>query len=392
MKRWLSILLCLMLLIPACALGSGSPITWRYTFSAGDALSGEAMEGVRNLLEGIGIELTRQQTESQSLGRIRLIGERDKEAFSLRAAADSDGGSFGLFCSLTGNCTLVCRQEQLDDFLLTLVKMLSDLSLLKNESLAQANHLAVRASEVILKITDVLDQDDPEIGLAIAPYLDQLGGLTTASSQTELDGTDPVCPGAVLRRSWQLSEEDLNRLIDTGLTRLAGIPILGDALAEGRLRIGSQQISNDFIRTLFASMHGETSVELYEDAKGRLMRMSLLTPDASELLTDPVFAQARGLEINVQRTEEPDGSAKSETSLRMIGPKQDALLTIRMEKGPGTEIEPLPDRKVYQVGELDSSSLWQLIRELGLTITKNAVNMILVLPRIIFDTLVDKLF
>ena len=41
---------------------------------------------------------------------------------------------------------------------------------------------------------------------------------------------------------------------------------------------------------------------------------------------------------------------------------------------------------------MDSDQLWDLIRSLGLTIASNALNLIMDLPRVVFDTLVNKLF
>lgn len=390
MKRWLCLLLILMLLLPAGALAD-APVSWLYSFSAGDVLSGEGMDGVRELLDAVQFEVTAQKKDSESMGQAILFSEGNT-AFSIRAAASEDGDRFGLACSLTGECTLMCRQDQLEGFLLTIVRMLNEKGILKDESLDQASHLARRAGEIVLKITKNLDLTDPEVGLSLTPYLDRLGGVTSAHSETVLDGHDPECPGAVLRRSWLLSEEDLNGLVDTGLTKLNGLPVISDALRDGRLMIGTQRLTEPFIRNLFASMHGETTLDIYLDPDDMILLARLNSPDISGIVTDPIFSRSRGMEIRIDRQQSPSGPEKeSLTSLRLIG-LEGSLLSIRMQKGIGNEIEELPDRKVYQVGEMTTDEVWDLFTQLGLTIAKNAVNMILYLPRIVFDTLVGKLF
>ena len=67
-------------------------------------------------------------------------------------------------------------------------------------------------------------------------------------------------------------------------------------------------------------------------------------------------------------------------------------MSIRLDKGPGEPLTPLSMKNTHQVGEMNSVNMLELIHSMGLLIVRNAVNMVLVLPRCVFDMLIGKLF
>jgi hypothetical protein len=67
-------------------------------------------------------------------------------------------------------------------------------------------------------------------------------------------------------------------------------------------------------------------------------------------------------------------------------------MDVRLDKGPGRALSPMPMKKTHQVGEMNSTELFELIRSMGLLLARNAVNMVLVLPRCVFDLLIGKIF
>ena len=391
-KRWLSWLLALILLLPAAGLAesSDSSATWLYSFSAGEILSGKEMDKIREFLDAVQLQLGKEIRDNQTLGEANLLSY-GKPVFTLRAASSSDLESFGLYCSLMGNCTLMCRQDQVNDFLMTIVQMLADFSILKQDSLEKAQNLAQRAGKLITSVLESQGSSNPSVFFDLQTYLRQADRLSTDSQTTELDPGNQECPGAVLCRTWHLSEAELNSLAETWIEKLKGFPILGDAFVSGKLKIGSQVVTDAFLRDLFASMLGDTVLVIYTDAEEKVLRLSLLTPDLSGLVEDPVFSRVRGLEFSVIRESLPDGTSVSETGISLPG-LEGTLLSVRMEKRPGCSIADLPRDTVYQVGEMNSSELWDLLKGLWLTIGRNAINLIMDLPRVVFDTLVDRLF
>ena len=215
-------------------------------------------------------------------------------------------------------------------------------------------------------------------------------GLASEAEVRELDGNDPECPGATLVSSYELRKDDLLELVDTALSKLDSIPVLSNELASGRLHIGEQVITDEFIRELFAHTYGKTTLDVYQNAEGKLLKMALRTPEAPGLITDPEFAKARGVEITIERTPVIFGSSSTLTTVKLIG-MDGALLTVQLDKMVGGNVKPLSTNNVYEVGEMDSKQLWEVFHGLGLTIAKNAMNMILVLPRVVFDMVVGKL-
>ncbi len=389
LKSWLSLLLALMFLLPAGAPAESS-VNWLYSFSAGEVLSGREMNGIRDFLDAVQLSLTSRQAEGLTSGRAELLS-RGKPVFFLQAAL-SDSGEMGLACSLTGNCTLMCRQDQIGDFLGTIVRMLAERSILKESALDQADMLAETAGNALIALIRNSAGRDFRIGINPDAYLNRISAVAAEAEVRELDGQDPECPGALLKRTWILSEAELNALADTGIRRLKQIPILSDEFEKGSIRIGKQRITEPFLRELFASMHGETVLEAYQDPDGQVLLMRLLTPELSDFQEDPLFSRIRGIAFSVSRSGSLDeGVQESLTEMRLIG-LEGSVLAIRMQKGPGSDIPPLPSGKVYQVGDMDSRELWDLIGSLRLTIAANAVGLILDLPRIVFDTLVDRIF
>ena len=387
-RKILAVLLCVMILLPGLCLAE-EPQRWLYSFTPGTILSGEGMENVEEVLNALQLELTNEKKDSETLARVVLLSYGE-EAFSLRAQ-DSREGTYALCCSLTGDTTLMCRKDQLDDFLMTIVQVLADLGILKGESLEKVNAVIRRIGDMLEEITAPEDADAPDTGIDLEPYLEKIEGLASTSEVRQLDGTDPDCPGAVKVTIYYLTEEDLTVLVNTALSKVMSIPVISDEMKSGHLKIGEQVVTDDFIRELFASTHGESVLALYEGADGKLVKLALQCPDISDLVEDPEFSKVRGVELTIDREQLAENRSVSITSLKLIGLAGD-LLSIRLDKGPGEEIEPIPMKKVHQVGTMDSGSLWELLHSLGLTIIRNTANMILVLPRCIFDMLVDKLF
>ena len=386
MKRWLAALLCLMMLWTGVA-AADPAMRYRYTFTPGSILSGEGMEIVEELTSALRIELYSQKLEDQNLGQVVLESE-GKNAFSIRVRERADG-TYGLACSLLGDCTLVCRKDQLDDVIMTLVQMLADKGILKGESLEKISAFALKLGSMVEQVTSSTGIGAPESGVDLSQYTEKITSYATETQEQQLDGTE--YGGAVKVTSYLLSEEDMNRLVDQGLQKVCSVPVLSDELKSGNLYIGNQVITDTFIRDLFRGMHGKTTLLLYENAEGKLTQIDFQIPDISGLVYDPEFGKLTGLRITMDRSTREDGTAVTLTTLWLTG-LDGELMSILLEKGPGKDIPLLSDKKVYQVGELNSVELWEMLHGLWLTILKNAANMILDLPRVVFDMLVDKLF
>lgn len=383
-RRIFALILCLVLL-PLCALAD-APLAYRYSFVPGEALSGEGTEVVDELLNALSLEYTSWKQDGLTLGRAVLYSNGN-EAISLRIR-DSADGTYALNISLVGKNTLVCRKDQLDDVIMALVQWLADLGALKGESLEKIRGSALRLGDMLESIV-LSSGNTPDSGIDLTPYLEMLIPLASSSEETVLDGKDPGCPGAVMRRVYHLSEEDMNRLIGMALDQLCDIPVISEQLKSGNLKIGSQVITDTFIRNLFASMHGETVLTLYENADGKPMKLLLQIPDITGLVEDPVFRKLNGIQLTIDREFREDGTSCSVTTLYLTG-MESTLLTIRLEKGPGTEIQdPTEKAKLHNVGEMNSTELGELINSMWLTILGNALNTILVLPRCVFDMLSD---
>ncbi|MBQ9252215.1 MAG: hypothetical protein IJ188_06235 [Clostridia bacterium] len=401
MKRWVSwaMAILLFLFIPLAGLAeagaaSGTevfaeagPMVWNYSFAAGEALQGEGMDKIKEFFDAVQIRLTMERRAEASLGEAALISY-GKPVLTLRAAANEAAESFGIYCSLMGECALMCRQDQVEDFLMTLVQMLGDLSILKPSGREQAENLARKAASMIMTIVENTEGGNPAALMDLDFYARQ---AMEALAESETEALDPgENEGATEKQTWHLSEAELNALVQTGLGKIRRVPILSEAFAEGRIRIGETAITENLLLEMAAETHGDTTLTVYTDGEGRVTRMRVVIPDLSDALGDPALAGLEGVEMTTVRPEENT----TETSLGLLGlaDMEGTLMTIRTEKSEGAAIPDLPTGKIYQVGEMDSGEMWQMIRGLGLTIAANAVNLIMDLPRIVFDTLVDRLF
>ena len=388
-RNWIAAGLAVLILLPCCALAD-QPVSWMYSFSAGEVLTGEGMDGIRDFLDAVQLGLTTENRETRAMGEAVLYSV-GKPVFTLRAMNSEEEESFGLYCSLMGECALMCRQDQVTDFLMNLVQMLADLSVLKENNLPQARSLAGRAGEIITNLTVSAGSEDPAIVLDLGFYLEKISDAVAPAAVDELDGTDPDCPGAARRQVWHLNEEELDALVKEGIGKLKRLPLVSDVFLDGRLKIGGQSVTEDFLLELFASVHGDTEVTVYTDAEEKILRMRVRIPDISDLVENPEFGKISGLEFSVER-ENGDGESRSSvTEMRLLGLEQ-SLITIHMLRGPGEPVQPLPTNKVFQVGEMNSEELWDMIRGLGFTIAGNAINMVMDLPRVVFDTLVERIF
>ena len=373
-RKALALILTFLTLFSSCALAD-RPVSWRYSFSGGEVLAGEGMDGVREFLDEVQLGLTTEHLESGTRGEAVLYSY-GKPVFTLRAAADNEEESFGLYCSLMGECALMCRQDQVKDFLMNMVKMLFDLSVLKQESLPQARSLAERAGDLLMGLIAAAGTEDPAVVLDLRFYLARISEAVAPAAEEQLDGTDPESPGAVLRQIWQLNEAELNALIREGIQKLKRLPLVSDLFLEGKLKIGKQTVTEEFLLDLFSAVHGDTTVIADTDQDGRIARLVLQIPDISSLVEDPEFGKITGLEFTVQREETGPESRRSSTEMRLSGLDK-SLVTIRMERGPGSSIQPLPTKKTWQVGEMNSEQLWKMIRGLGFTIAANAINLVM---------------
>ena len=389
MKKLLALLLASLLLAVWAGGLAEAPRTTRYSFLPGEILTGAGTKTVSEFLTAIQLELTSQQVGDAIRGRFVLVSE-GRDAFTLRAESTADG-MFGFCCSLTGDAAFQCHQDQLNDFMMNIVDMLADTGLLKGENVDQLRATATRVGNALRNITDRIDPEEPSLGLNLKVYLERLGTLASEAETEPLDPENAECPGAVLKSVWLLREEDLNVLVDAALTRLNSIPILGNELRSGRMYIGSQQITDTFLRDLFASMHGQTVLTLWQDAEEQVLLARLDIPDISTLVEDETFSQTRGVEFAIQRSGSAEaGDLVSLTTLRLIG-LEGTLLSMRRESVDGKDIDALPAKKVYNVGEMDSDELREMIHSMRITIAANALNLIMDLPRAVFDLLVDRI-
>ncbi len=390
-RRILSLAL-FFLLLPA-ALWSGAraeteSIGWLYTFIPREALEGEGTAAVNELLNALQLRMDRQLQDQEMIFRVEVLSEGNL-ALSLTAQEDADE-VFALACSLTGDNVLLCGREQIPSFLLTLVQVLADLKVLRGESLERVQELARKAGNMLKNLASVANQP-AETGIDFSPYLRQLQQAATAYEEKVPDENDPPCPGAAKLYIYHLSEADLNSLVELVLSKFCAVPVISEALSDGSLKIGSQVITDTYIRRLFASMHGESVLYHYEDADGRMIRLFLQTPDISALTEDPDFAKVSGVDITIQHEEHEDGTRSSITDCSLPGLDK-AVMSIRLDEGPGEPLTPLSMKNTHQVDEINSKDMLELIHSMGLLIVRNAVNMVLVLPRCVFDMLVGKLF
>ncbi len=396
MKRLLVILLIMALLLPTAVSAETGPVAYLYTFEAGDALEGDGAAIIRELLDAIQVRMTRQNGKEENLYQIELVSE-GKSAFTL-LVQDSADGEYSLTCSLLGKNKLKLEKEQITDFLRTLVQVLADLNVLKGESLEKIDGLAIRAGNLLSRLERSSDDDMSLNGLDLTPYLMVLTKYATQAEHKELPADNEICPGAVGMWHYQLAEEDLSALIDSALNKMMSIPVINDELKSGRLYIGKQVITDSFIRTLFGAMHGDTTLDLYEDERGQMVRMILHIPELSTLMekpelkgliTDPFFAQINGISINVDRVRGEGVSLTSDTQIQILGIDR-KLLGVRLDRMAGEKIQVKEAKKTYEVGQLNSQELWDLLKSMWSTILFHAADFVLDLPRCVFDLIIGK--
>ena len=385
-------LLCLLLvlaLLPVSAAFADSPVCWRYKVTPGGALSGDGLQVVLDVLNAVQLDLTSQKDGNTLLGSAVFL-TKGKDILSVRVR--DSAGECAFACSLLRNNTLAFRRDQLGSVLLSLVQYLGNSGILKNENLeivrSAANALAGLIDNVVLN----MDESGSDTVIDLQPYVDSLRALATSSEETVLPPGSSECPGAVRKTAYLLSEADMNALLDTLLSRALAVPVIGSYLQSGSLQIGRQRISADFFRNLFASLHGETVLTIWEGADGKAVRMDIRIPDISALVEDPDFSRVTGLLIDIDRSALSPDITSSITRVRLTGLEQD-LITIAMEKGPGQDIRDPADRQVvHQVGDMSDEEFSRLFSGMYWTIMSEALKLVLSLPASVFNLLMDKVF
>ena len=342
-----------------------------------------------DVLNAVQLDLTSQKDGNTLLGSAVFL-TKGKDILSVRVR--DSAGECAFACSLLRNNTLAFRRDQLGSVLLSLVQYLGNSGILKNENLeivrSAANALAGLIDNVVLN----MDESGSDTVIDLQPYVDSLRALATSSEETVLPPGSPECPGAVRKTAYLLSEADMNSLMETLLSRALAVPVIGNHLLNGTLRIGKQRISADFFRQLFSSLRGETVLTFWEGADGRAVMMDIRIPDISAVVEDPDFSRVTGLLIRIDRSVLTADTTASVTTVRLTGLEQD-LLTIAMEKGPGKSITDPADRQVvHDVGSMSDSEFNRLFSGMYWTIMSEALRLVLSLPAIVFNLLMDKFF
>ena len=336
-RKWICLFLILLLVFPAVsglaesAAAESETLEYLYTFAPGTLLEGEGTEKIKELLEAIRIRFTRQKTESDDTIRLQLISEGD-EAFSL-TAGETAGEEFALVCSLLGDNKLTLHRDQLSSFLLTLVQALGEQGFLKGNNLTKMSALADRGGKVLRDYLDREPEEAPETGIDITPYLKKLTGSATAVEQREIPPEERDESGAAIVTSYRVTEEQRKEFIDRSMDKVVKLPVIGDQLNNGSLRIGGQVITEEFIRSAFGDTPGEVTMDIWQDADGRLVRFLMHIPDVSGFVTDPQFAQMQGLELSIARTVGEGKDLVSVTTFRLPGLEGD-LLTMTLVTTP----------------------------------------------------------
>lgn len=393
-RKWLCLLLTLLLAFPAVTgLAEGRPadgetLEYLYSFAPGSLLEGEGTEKIKELLEAIQIRFLRQKTGNDDTIRLELISEGE-EAFSL-TAGETAGEEFALTCSLLGGNKLTLRRAQLSSFLLTLVQALGEQGFLKGNNLVKMSALADKAGKVLGDYLDKEPEDAPDTGIDITPYLDRLTGRTTAVERREIPPEEQDGSGAVVVTSYLVSAEQRKALVNRAMDKASKLPVIGDQLNNGSLRIGEQVITEGFVRSVLGDTPGEVTMDVWQDADGQLVRLLLRIPDVSEYVTDPKFAQMQGVEMAIARTRGEGKELNSVTTFRLPGLEGD-LLTMTLVRTPGESIPPMKGDKVHAVGDMNSEELAELLRSMAWTIVGNMLNTLVTLPRCIAEMLMRRI-
>ena len=391
-RKWLCLLLTLVLVLSAVqGLAEGQPgeaLEYLYTFTPGTILEGEGTTMIRELLEAMRIRFVRQKGESDDVILLQLISNNE-EAFSL-TAGEMAGEEFAMTCSLLGGNKLTLQRSQISSFLMTLVQALGERGLLRGKNLEKMGSIANRAGTIITNYLDREPDNAPDTGIDITPYLNKLTSRATATEQQEIPAEERDGSGAVIRTSYLLSEEQRRDLVNRAMDKVVKLPVIGDQLNNGSLRIGGQVITEEFIRSVFGDTPGEVTMDVWQDADGQLVRLVLNLPDLSGVVTDPEFAKTRGVELSIARTYGEGKNLTSITTFALPGLEGD-LLSMRLERTPCGDIPPMKAKKVHAVGEMTPQELSELIRSMSLTIFGNAANMVLTLPDCIGRILIQRI-
>ena len=352
MKRFLCVMMAVMILFPfASALGETKVTNYDYTFIPGPILEGEGMDIAREVMNAIVIRFTRQISDDEQIFRLMIISEGE-EAFSISASESGDDG-FEIVCSMLGDEVLQCERGQLTTFLQTIVQMLGDLNVLREDKVEKFHLTAERLSKKINEYLDMDPDSDPDTGIDLKPYLQVVADKASAYEERIIPEEERDSSGAVKVMSYLLNEEERKQLVDYGLSKINSFPLIGTQMKEGKLRIGGQVITEEFIREILAETPGEMTLDLYLDGEERLVRMLLRIPDLHGLVTDEQFAEVQGVELSIVRDYSDPNHRISDTTLSLPG-LEGTLVTVRLEKAPGDRIEPLSGKEVHKVGELDS--------------------------------------
>ena len=392
-RKWLCLFLVILLTFPAVSgladNQDGETLEYLYSFIPGTVLEGEGTEMIRELLDQVKIRFSRQKTETDDIIRIQLISN-GTDAFSL-TAGQMAGDEFALMCSLLGSNKLTLKREQITPFLRTLVESLGEQGFLKGDNLSKMYDIADRAGTMINNYLAQEPEEAPVGGIDITPYLNTLTANATAVEQREIPPEERDGSGAVVRTSYLLSEEQRRQFVNFGVDKFSKVPVIGDALNDGSLRIGEQVITEDFLRSVFGDTPGEVTMDVWQDESGQLVRMLLHLPDLHGVVLDSGFAKTEGIELTIARTYGEGKRLTSVTTLRLLG-LEGNLLTMTMERSPTDPIPPMKAKKVHAVGEMNSKELSELIRSMGWTILGNAGNMVLDLPECIAKVLIKRIF
>ena len=92
------------------------------------------------------------------------------------------------------------------------------------------------------------------------------------------------------------------------------------------------------IRAVFSDPPGDTTLKLYTDAEGQPVRISLRTPDLTDLTADSMLAEVRGIELTIRREDGENGHQISTTVLRLPGLEEEG--TRRGHPSGGGEKDP----------------------------------------------------
>ena len=393
-RKWLCLLLSLVMVLMSVnalaesAAADGKAVEYLYSFTPGNILEGEGTEMIHELLEAIRLRFYRQKTADKDMICLVLVSN-DEDAFVL-TAGETGGEEFALTCSLLGSNKLTLKKDQIPSFLQTLVKALGDKEILKGENLDKMNSLANRVGEIILDYLNKEPTEAPEMGIDLTPYLEIMTREATATEVREIPPEERDGSGAVTVTSYLVSQEQRKNIVNRAMDKLDRLPVIGDELRKGSLRIGQQVITDDFIRTVFADTPGEVTMDVWQDESGQLVRLLLHVPDISGIVTDPQFSKVQGIEISIARTKGEGKQLTSVTTISLPG-LEGRLLTMTLERNIGADIPPMKADNVHAVGELNSDELMELIQSMIWTILFNAANMVLALPDCIALTLYNRI-